>query len=158
MTSNYQFQNTFFYLQLSDDPEAQYNLRVLKKTRHKIEFHPQTERSKYICVPRNINEVGNHFIWEFFQGKNFNVPTKFGYLHHYRYVCEEISWFQYLKYYLLKIISGVDDHCIQKNKIDQTMFAYQDELSKNVNKVVGKLLDQCQINPLKFGSTGGPLV
>ncbi len=105
VTSSYSFQNAFFYLQFPDDEtEDLENLRykiilfsavwagiailaifrVLKKTRRKSKFNPQKQRSKYICVPRNVKEAGNHFIWEFHRGSNLNVPTKYGYLHHYR--------------------------------------------------------------------------
>ena len=88
ITSAYSFQNAFFYLQFPDDSEAsQTNLRVLRKTRKKSKFNPQKQRSKYICVPQNVKEAGNHFIWEFHRGSSLNVPTKFGFLHHYR-VCE----------------------------------------------------------------------
>ena len=87
VTSAYSFQNAFFYLQFADDQEAGSPMRVLRKTRRKSKFNPQKQRSKYICVPRNVKEAGNHFIWEFGRGSNLNVPTKYGYLHHYR-VCE----------------------------------------------------------------------
>ena len=127
----YSFQNAFFYLQFPDDTDAQYNLRVLQKTRRKSKFNPQKQRSKYICVPRNVKEAGNHFIWEFFRGSNLNVPTKFGYLHHYR-VCE----------------FGGDDCIHAENHVDRTMFSFRDQLVKQVKDVVHKLSEKCQLNNL----------
>ena len=129
VTSAYSFQNAFFYLQFADDPEAGSSMRVLRKTRRKSKFNPQKQRSKYICVPRNVKEAGNHFIWEFGRGSNLNVPTKYGYLHHYR-VCE----------------FGGDDCIHTESHVDQTMFHYRDQLLANVNSVLKKLSDRCQLN------------
>ena len=88
-TSSYSFQNSFFYLQWPDDPTVKTSLalRTLQKTRRKQKFHPQKQRSKYICIPYFVKEAGNHFIWEFHHGRTLNVPTNIGFLHHYR-VCE----------------------------------------------------------------------
>ena len=127
VTSAYSFQNAFFYLQFADDSEAESEMRVLRKTRRKSKFNPQKQRSKYICVPRNVKEAGNHFIWEFSRGSNLNVPTKYGYLHHYR-VCE----------------FGGDDCVHTESHVDRTMFHYRDRLLNNVNDVVNKLSDRCQ--------------
>ena len=135
VTSAYSFQNAFFYLQFPDDTEAEYGLRVLRKTRRKSKFNPQKQRSKYICVPRNVKEAGNHFIWEFFRGSNLNVPTKFGYLHHYR-VCE----------------FGGDDCIHTDNHVDRTMFYFRDKLVKQVNAVVHKLSERCQVENLQVTS------
>ena len=67
--SSFSFQNAFFYLQFPDDEESRLDqllrLRVMSKTRRRTKFNPQKQRSKYICVPRNVNEAGNHFIWEY---------------------------------------------------------------------------------------------
>ena len=131
-TSAYYFQNAFFYLQFPDDSEAKYNLRVLQKTRRKTMFNPQRQRSKYICKPRNIKEVGNHFIWEFFKGSSLNVPTKLGYLHHYR-ICE----------------FGGDDCVKAENHVDRTMFSFQDELFNRVKNVLLELSVKCKLDYLK---------
>ena len=87
--SSYSFQNAFFYLQWPDDPTFLTNppLTLLLKTRRKHKLHPPKQRSKYICLPSNVKEAGNHFIWEFHRGKTANVPASYGLLHHYR-VCE----------------------------------------------------------------------
>ena len=67
--SSFSFQNAFFYLQFPDNEESRLDqllrLRVMSKTRRRTKFNPQKQRSKYICVPRNVNEAGNHFIWEY---------------------------------------------------------------------------------------------
>ncbi len=49
-------------------------LRTLTKTRRKSKFNPPKQRSKYVCVPRRVREAGNHFVWEFAEGFNVNVP------------------------------------------------------------------------------------
>lgn len=56
-----------------------------RKTRRKGKFHPQKQRSKYICKPDAVVEAGNHFVWEFITGRgSLNVPADAGILHHYR--------------------------------------------------------------------------
>ena len=51
-------------LESSKEDELTSQLRVLRKTRRKTKFNPQKQRSKYICIPRQVKEAGNHFIWE----------------------------------------------------------------------------------------------
>ena len=132
MITSYSFQNAFYYLQFPDDLENGSGLRVLRKTRRKSTFNPQRQRSKYICIPRNVKEVGNHFIWEFHHGSSFNVPTKYGYMHHYR-VCE----------------FGGDDCIKDNNHVDRTMFKYRDRLISKINDVVEMFSNQCQLHHLK---------
>lgn len=134
VTSSYSFQNAFFYLQFPDDDESKNGpaLRVLRKTRRKSKFNPQKQRSKYICIPRNVKEAGNHFIWEFARGSNLNVPTSHGFLHHYR-VCE----------------FGGDDCVHTDSQVDRTVYRYRDLLVKNVDKIVQKLSDRCQLDKLQ---------
>ena len=131
ITSAYSFQNAFFYLQFPDDIEESSSLRILRKTRKKSKFNPQKQRSKYICVPQNVKEAGNHFIWEFSRGSNLNVPTKFGYLHHYR-VCE----------------FGGDDCIHTESNVDRRMFHYRDRLINNIQGVLQKLSHRCQLETL----------
>merc|ERR1712018_959105 len=93
--------------------------------------NPQKQRSKYICVPRNVKEAGNHFIWEFSRGSNLNVPTKYGYLHHYR-VCE---------------FGGVD--CIHtESNVDRRITHYRETLLNNIQNVLQKLSNRCQLETL----------
>jgi len=134
ITSAYSFQNAFFYLQFPDDRDSNSPLRLLRKTRRKSKFNPQKQRSKYICVPRNVKEAGNHFIWEFSKGSNLNVPTKYGYLHHYR-VCE----------------FGGDDCIHTESHVDHRMFDYRVILDENINRVVHKLSERCQVRPESLG-------
>lgn len=108
---------------------------MLRKTRRKTKFNPQKQRSKYICIPRQVKEAGNHFIWEFQQGNNLNVPTNVGFLHHYR-VCE----------------FGGDDCVHAPNQVDRTVHKYQETLLQNVKKVILKLSDQCKLDYLLLNS------
>jgi hypothetical protein len=108
---------------------------VLRKTRRKTKFNPQKQRSKYICIPRQVKEAGNHFIWEFQQGNNLNVPTNVGVLHHYR-VCE----------------FGGDDCVNAPNQVDRKVHKYQQTLLENVKQVVSRLSDQCKLDYLLLNS------
>ena len=53
----FNFQNAFFCLQLPDDTNRKYDLRVLKKTLRTQAYNPPRKRSKYICVTKNIGRV-----------------------------------------------------------------------------------------------------
>jgi|ERR1712150_53543 len=85
--------------------------------------------------PRQVKEAGNHFIWEFQQGNNLNVPTNVGFLHHYR-VCE----------------FGGDDCVSAPNQVDRTVHKYQQTLLQNVKKVLLRLSDQCKLDYLLLNS------
>ena len=61
-----------------------------------------------------------------------NVPTSIGYLHHYR-VCE----------------FGGDDCIHTDSRVDRSVYRYRDLLVKNVEKVVQKLSDTCQLEKLQ---------
>ena len=78
------------------------------------------QRSKYICIPRNVREAGNHFIWDFQEGFSLNVPTSVGFLHHYR-VCE----------------FGGDD-CVQtESVVDRTVAdRYKEDLISAMDRVL----------------------
>ena len=82
-----------------------------------------------------MKEAGNHFIWEFQQGNNINVPTNVGLLHHYR-VCE----------------FGGDDCVNAPNQVDRTVHKYQQTLLENVKQVVHRLSDQCKLDYLLLNS------
>ena len=60
--SSYSFQNAFFYLQWPDSGSAvakmKPTLTALTKTRRRHKLHPPKQRSKYICVPSDVKEVG----------------------------------------------------------------------------------------------------
>ena len=135
VTSSYSFQNAFFYLQFPDDLGffadgglgfKPLPLRSLTKTRRKSKLNPQKQRSKYVCVPRRVREAGNHFIWEFVDGYNLNVPPSAGLLHHYR-VCE----------------FGGDDCVRAENRSDRTALRYGEELLASVWAVLERLREKC---------------
>ncbi len=69
-------------------------------------------------MPRNVREAGNHFIWEFADGVNLNVPTTEGFLHHYR-VCE----------------FGGDDCVNTPSVVDRTAHRYKEQLVERVDAV-----------------------
>ena len=60
--SSYSFQNAFFYLQWPDSSSVAASLKpsltALTKTRRRHKLHPPKQRSKYICVPSDVKEVG----------------------------------------------------------------------------------------------------
>eukprot|EP00095_Tigriopus_kingsejongensis_P002619 snap_masked-scaffold1459_size40432-processed-gene-0.3 protein:Tk02619 transcript:snap_masked-scaffold1459_size40432-processed-gene-0.3-mRNA-1 annotation:"PREDICTED: uncharacterized protein LOC656883" len=154
LTSAYSFQNSFFYLQFPDDIEMGLEvsrdhvlpLRTLLKTRRKSKFNPQKQRSKYICIPRNVREAGNHFIWEFMDGYNVNVPVHVGFLHHYR-VCE----------------FGGNDCIHTDSKVDKTIVNhYQPDLIGRVQDTLTGLADTCGwhlsdwLRPIPTNTTSSP--
>ncbi|XP_018322193.1 beta-1,4-galactosyltransferase galt-1 isoform X2 [Agrilus planipennis] len=135
----YSFQNAFFYLQWDDDEWTQdtqdviaLNLVTQKKTRRKSKLHPHKQRSKYICRPEKVVEVGNHFVWEFIRGfVSYNIPSDHGILHHYR-ICE----------------FGGDDCVKQASTVDRTAFKYRTELVEAVKSVYDNNKDKCDLEDL----------
>lgn len=113
----FSFQNAFFYLQYPDEevpfPDPAKELLYLRKTRRKGKLHNHRLRSKYIVVPERVQEVGNHFVWEFMPNFHmFNVNPNAGFLHHYR-ICE----------------FGGDSCTINSSSVvDKTLHAYADRL------------------------------
>lgn len=83
------FRNAFFYLRWEDDAEAPQPLLTARKTRRWASPHALKNRSKYAVRPREVVELGNHFIWEFAPGyHSFGAPIDRALLHHYRIACE----------------------------------------------------------------------
>ena len=107
-------------------------LRVLLKTRRRTKFNPHGERSKYICIPRNVKEAGTHMVYEYQVGSSLNVPTDIGFSHHYRF-CESGK-------------VGMGDCINDVNEVDRTVYKYKDTLLRNVKNVMKKLSKQCTIN------------
>ncbi|XP_050546289.1 uncharacterized protein LOC126908342 isoform X2 [Daktulosphaira vitifoliae] len=134
----YSFRNAFFYMQWADDESLQLeknpfhsNLIVLRKTRRKTKLHPHKQRSKYICDPRRVVEVGNHFIWEFLDpghDATLYIPAERAILHHYR-VCEY----------------GGDDCITADSVIDRTVYKYKSKLVDKVTNTLSNLDNQCLI-------------
>ncbi|XP_054284121.1 uncharacterized protein LOC129001015 [Macrosteles quadrilineatus] len=122
-TGSYSFQNAFFYLQWGDDYSRggprnalETQLMTLHKTRRRAKLHPHKQRSKYICRPERVIEVGNHFVWEFIPGHGtVNVPGDAAIMHHYR-VCE----------------FGGDDCVRSASVVDRTLCRYRDRLIRAV--------------------------
>lgn len=138
-TGAFSFQNAFFYLQWADDAlirksktRAEAGLITLKKTRRRAKLHPQKQRSKYICKPRDVVEAGNHFVWEFIPGHGtLNVPSDAAILHHYR-VCE----------------FGGDDCVKTQSVVDRTAYKYRDRLADSVDKTWAELSKECSLPEL----------
>ena len=102
---------------------------VLLKTRRTSAFIPPAVRSKYIGVPKNLIIGGHHFVEEFFEGIEVNVPTNIGFLHHYRSHTPEFH--------------TADPG---QNVVDRTMHKYKDRLLSNVNQVLLDISQQCNIS------------
>ena len=102
---------------------------VLLKTRRTSIFLPPAVRSKYIGVPKNLIIGGHHFVEEFFEGIEVNVPTSIGFLHHYR-----------------THTPGFQTADPGQTVVDQTMHKYKDRLLSNVNRVLLDISQQCNLS------------
>ena len=102
---------------------------VLLKTRRTSMFLPPAVRSKYIGVPKNLIIGGHHFVEEFFEGIEVNVPTSIGFLHHYR-----------------THTPGFHTDDPGQTVVDQTMHKYKDRLLSNVNRVLLDISQQCNLS------------
>ena len=108
---------------------------MLRKTRRRSEFNSLGDRSKYICIPKDIKEAGIHFIWEYQKGVPLHVPTNIGFLHHYRRGCE--------------FGGETMGNCTNyPNQVDRTVHKYRQKLLENVKKVLFKLSYQCKLDYL----------
>ena len=125
---------------------------VLRKTRRHLEFYPPAIRSKYIAIPNQVVTATNHLITEFHLGKEVNVPTDIGYLHHYRKHCALYKWEtrhfskkQQSKFF--KRISQLDaKYCFDApTKIDRTMWKYKNKLLRQVNQIFQAVSPQCHL-------------
>ena len=102
---------------------------VLLKTRRTSAFIPPAVRSKYIGVPKNLIIGGHHFVDEFFEGIEVNVPTSIGFLHHYRSHTPEFH-------------TADPGHTV----VDRTIHKYKDRLLSNVHQVLLDISQQCNIS------------
>ena len=129
---------------------------VLRKTRRKIKFYPPAIRSKYIAIPNQVVTAKNHLITEFHQGKEVNVPTDIGYLHHYRKHCARYSWETrdfskkhklLIKLHNYKQIQQLDaEYCLNApTEIDRTMWKYKNKLLRQVNQIFQAVSQQCHL-------------
>ncbi|XP_023209734.1 glycosyltransferase family 92 protein F13G3.3-like [Centruroides sculpturatus] len=82
------FRNTFFSLDLPDDPEvknATIPLTILKKTLHFTPMEPYL-RTKGIVLPSKVEIPGIHFTWKSIDNsKTITAEPTFAKLHHYRH-------------------------------------------------------------------------
>lgn len=130
------FRNAFFYLQWPDDGDAlNSQLVTMKKTRRKKYLHSTRKRSKYICKPEKVVEVGNHFVWESRspQMKQLTLGLDEGFLHHYR-ICE----------------FGGNGCVAQESEIDRTTWKWKTDLNSAVDIVQQKLEGVCDLAPINL--------
>lgn len=129
------FRNAFFYLQWPDDPDAKESqLITVKKTRRKIDLNPSGDRSKYICKPEEVLEVGNHLVWEArtSQMKQLDLDPEEGFLHHYRAECE---------------FGGMS--CLNlESAVDNTTWKWKSALEEAMNRVQKSVGKKCDLSPV----------
>lgn len=102
---------------------------TMKKTRRRVKLNPHKQRSKYIAKPKNVVEVGNHFVWQFFSNQNtLNVPPDIAILNHYR-VCE----------------FGGDDCVNLLSTVDRTLHRYRKALTCNITQRWHTLTQKCDL-------------
>ena len=93
-----------------------------------MKLHPYRIRSKYIVRPRQVVEVGNHFVWEFRPGHSaMHVPDSVAIMHHYR-TCE---------------FGG--QSCLSNPSVeDRTAWNYKTQLVKAVNNRILHFSAHCK--------------
>ena len=105
-------------------------------------FLPPGIRSKYVAIPTQVIQAGNHMINDLQEGKEQNVPPNVGLLHHYRAKCVGLE-------NGIELMPGVDpkpENCLKNpTKVDRTMYKYKGRLLKNINKVLPILSEQCKL-------------
>ena len=107
---------------------------ILRKTKRMHKFYPPALRSKYLAISNQVIQAGNHYIHEFQQGREVNVPTSVGFLHHYRATCADNT----TKLDSKKCLIG-------PTVVDRTMYKYKKQLLKNMNNVFQILRQQCKL-------------
>jgi hypothetical protein len=131
------FKNAFFYLEWSDDPDmAHTELITLRKTKRRKELQVPKTRSKFICKPEMVVEVGNHMLWET-RFKNYKQPaveTELGFMHHYR-ICE----------------TGGKECLRKESEVDRTTWKWKHSIIKRVQRIQKKVDIKCKLRHLKLG-------
>ena len=110
------------------------DMMILRKTKRMHKFYPPALRSKYLAISNQVIQAGNHYIHEFQQGREVNVPTSVGFLHHYRATCADNT----TKLDSKKCLIG-------PTVVDRTMYKYKENLLKNMNNVFQILRQQCKL-------------
>ena len=96
-------------------------------------FNYKAIRSKYIAIANQVVQAGNHFVHELQLGKEVNIPTHIGFLHHYRATCVDVG-------------PGSITRCLKgPNEVDRTMYKYKKQLMNNMNSVFLTLSQQCTL-------------
>ena len=108
---------------------------VFRKTRRTSTFSLPAKRSKYIAIPNQVVQVGNHFIHKFQQGREVNVPPDIGFLHHYRSNC--IINNKNVKFKKCQNIP---------TEVDRTMYTHKKKLIERMDKVFVALSQQCNLS------------
>ena len=107
---------------------------ILRKTKRMHKFYPPALRSKYLAISNQVVQAGNHYIHEFQQGREVNVPTSVGFLHHYRASCADNT------------TKKDSEKCvIGPTVVDRTMYKYKEKLLKNMNTVFQIIHEQCKL-------------
>ena len=107
---------------------------ILRKTKRMHKFYPPALRSKYLAISNQVVQAGNHYIHEFQQGREVNVPTSVGFLHHYRATCADNT------------TKKDSEKClIGPTVVDRTMYKYKEKLLKNMNNVFQIIHQQCKL-------------
>lgn len=125
-----------------DDPNVEFandiekKLITFRKTRRRIKLNAHKQRSKYIAKPKNVVEVGNHFVWQFFPNQNtLNIPPDIAILHHYR-VCE----------------FGGDDCIHLASTVDRILYRNHKMLTCNVAQKWLLLINMCNLPKINFSN------
>ena len=107
---------------------------ILRKTKRMHKFYPPALRSKYLAISNQVVQAGNHYIHEFQQGREVNVPTSVGFLHHYRATCADNT------------TKKDSEKClIGPTVVDRTMYKYKERLLNNMNNVYQIIHQQCKL-------------
>ena len=107
---------------------------ILRKTKRMHKFYPPALRSKYLAISNQVVQAGNHYIHEFQQGREVNVPTSVGFLHHYRATCADNT------------TKKDSEKCLIGPTVeDRTMYKYKEKLLKNMNNVFQIIHQQCKL-------------
>lgn len=165
-TGSFSFQNAFFYLQfpnddqITGDDDIQNELITQVKTQRKKKLNPHRQRSKYICRPETVIEVGNHFIWQYRSEYSvYNVEPEIAMLHHYRVRLHSSLYCIYLVFFysynnsllllIIKICEFGGDDCIKDPSVtDRTAHKYGDQLIERVQFIYETLKNRCDLPDL----------
>lgn len=137
---SYLFRNSFFCMDWGDDEFSPFNqnrtnIVVLRKTYRQGFIHPPSSRTKYICNPRQVIEVGNHMVSEFLKHRidaTVITPTGIALLQHYRF-CNTIE----------DNCEGNKPYCISWIVEDRSIYTYKDELVKRITNTRNRLNENC---------------